>query len=464
MRWIHPNIAVVAAAVAGLLAQPPARAQVECGWAARSSDAPVEGRVQLSVFDRARGRLIAFERVIGAPSRAWEWDGHTWELVTQVGPNSALSAMYDSVRGHTIVVAGSGTWKWDGAAWTLLGPLPGSALWPYALAFDSIRGVGVLVGGGGQRVRTFEWDGAAWSERAVVGPTRRDEFPIAYDAARQRVVLFGGSVVPNAGGVNDVWEWDGVGDWTLARSTAPPSVTQPHGRLKATLAFDETQNLMLMFGGSGSGGDLNDLWAWDGASWSRRFYVGPPPDGNTALLYDSLRQRPLLHAGDGPGTQIDLWSLGQYPASPQVLLAPAPVAVVQGGRAEFHVGATPDTEGTTYSWRRYTVVVANGGPVSGAETDTLVIDPVGPQHMGLFDAYVANECVGALSPAATLRVAPACPGDADFSGAVGFEDLNAVLSNYGVSSVAPIFGDVNVDGVVNFLDLNIVLVGFGAPC
>jgi len=62
----------------------------------------------------------------------------------------------------------------------------------------------------------------------------------------------------------------------------------------------------------------------------------------------------------------------------------------------------------------------------------------------------------------TAMVGAACPGDANGDGLINFADLNAVLSDFGMSGA--LAGDVNDDGVVNFADLNEVLSNFGVDC
>jgi hypothetical protein len=58
-----------------------------------------------------------------------------------------------------------------------------------------------------------------------------------------------------------------------------------------------------------------------------------------------------------------------------------------------------------------------------------------------------------------------CSGDSNGNGAVNFEDLNAVLSNFGSSAAAGFpFGDVTNDQIVNFDDLNATLSAFGNSC
>ncbi len=58
-----------------------------------------------------------------------------------------------------------------------------------------------------------------------------------------------------------------------------------------------------------------------------------------------------------------------------------------------------------------------------------------------------------------------CVGDANDDLAVGFADLNIVLSQFGQSgAIGALHGDVTGDGVVNFADLNAVLSAFGGQC
>ncbi len=56
---------------------------------------------------------------------------------------------------------------------------------------------------------------------------------------------------------------------------------------------------------------------------------------------------------------------------------------------------------------------------------------------------------------------PACPGDADGSGAVNFADVLSVLANFGGSGPA---GDANHNGFVDFSDVLTVLANFNAIC
>lgn len=64
-----------------------------------------------------------------------------------------------------------------------------------------------------------------------------------------------------------------------------------------------------------------------------------------------------------------------------------------------------------------------------------------------------------------IPVPSGCPGDADGDFDVDFDDLNAVLGNWGGSGpVADVHPAGAPDGVVNFDDLNAVLANWGSAC
>lgn len=60
------------------------------------------------------------------------------------------------------------------------------------MAFDSLRGVTVMFGGGSFRSDTWEWDGSNWLGPLPSGPGGRIDHAMAYDDQRYRTVLFGG--------------------------------------------------------------------------------------------------------------------------------------------------------------------------------------------------------------------------------------------------------------------------------
>src|SRR5262249_16919837 len=58
----------------------------------------------------------------------------------------------------------------------------------------------------------------------------------------------------------------------------------------------------------------------------------------------------------------------------------------------------------TYQWRKNGTPLADGGPISGATTATLVIDPVAFTDAGSYDVLVTDSCTHTASNAATLSV------------------------------------------------------------
>jgi len=81
----------------------------------------------------------------------------------------------------------------------------------------------------------------------------------------------------------------------------------------------------------------------------------------------------------------------------------ADVSVIVGSPAVLHAEASGS--GTlTYQWRRNGVPLSDGGPISGATTATLTIDPVAFTDAGSYDVVVTDDCGAAPSNAATLSV------------------------------------------------------------
>jgi hypothetical protein len=139
-----------------------------------------------------------------------------------------------------------------------------------------------------------------WTQKEDIGPSPRDGHRMAYDAARQRVVLFGGQI-GKASNVytNDTWGWDG-GAWTQVADTGPGP------RVDCGLAYDDSRQRVVLFGGFWFGPDLarssylSDTWEWDGAEWTQIADIGPTPRTACALTYDTVRQRVVLFGGSGP--------------------------------------------------------------------------------------------------------------------------------------------------------------------
>ena len=92
---------------------------------------------------------------------------------------------------------------------------------------------------------------------------------------------------------------------------------------------------------------------------------------------------------------------------------PSDITGCDGGQAYFVVGA--DGSSNLYQWKKNGVSLANGGNISGANTDSLVINPVSAADAGSYTCEVRNFCSGPITSSAgvltigTILPAPAGP-------------------------------------------------------
>jgi len=176
----------------------------------------------------------------------------------------------------------------------------------------------------------WEWDGSAWTERCsssvapveacdTTKPVARYRHTMAYDngPARDRVVLFGG-YSDDYGYLYDTWTWNAAtGAWTQANDGSGAAycddymngaATSPAPRVDATMTFDASQNLVILYGGYCEGYVLDDIWSWNGTAWARITptttnapctAARPEKRFGHTLAYDSGRSRHVLYGGMG---------------------------------------------------------------------------------------------------------------------------------------------------------------------
>jgi len=123
-------------------------------------------------------------------------------------------------------------------------------------------------------------------------PPARSYCAMAYDPVSKKVLLFGGE--GKTGNLNDTWAFDGS-NWTqLAPAVAPPV------RNGATMAFDWISKKLIMFGGFNVNTYLQDTWVWDGATstWTEIQMKSPPPRATGAMLFtDPVTGRAIMFGG-----------------------------------------------------------------------------------------------------------------------------------------------------------------------
>lgn len=261
---------------------------------------------------------------------------------------------YDPLREELLVVGGRSVrdlvqrdvWAWDGRAWrqstadgfpacedgTGFGDDPFGYL---AYAGSLSRTVLLcrfldpvapppLSSGETDELRAYGWDGAAWGPIALHGaaPVGRVGHAVAYDPARRQLVMFGGNTGslqvagPDAPGfretLGDLWALEAVLPTALAGTDTPnaqaslrwvqlsPEGPTPGPRDRAALVWDPAREVLVLFGGFGPNrAPLDDLWTWDGTSWTEIPRAGswPAARGGHTMVFDPRTGRVGLLGG-----------------------------------------------------------------------------------------------------------------------------------------------------------------------
>ncbi|MBE7491760.1 MAG: choice-of-anchor D domain-containing protein [Planctomycetes bacterium] len=191
-------------------------------------------------------------------------------------------------------------------------------LFGHVAVFDAANDRMVIFGGRKGSIRSNEtWvyqRGAApyWRRIYPAGttPAGRQYAAAVYDAAGQRMIVFGG--FGNSGALNDAWQLSlgaGTETWTQIAAASPGI---PAARYGHSLVLDAGNNRVLMHGGLGST-YLNDTWALDlGTSlWGAAAIStgGPGRNGHAAVL-DAAGNRMVVYGGHTTaGTQSDVWQM-----------------------------------------------------------------------------------------------------------------------------------------------------------
>lgn len=240
-------------------------------------------------YDSASGNVVMFGGSGSLPllssnmNDTWTWNAasKSW---TQVQGNTLLpgsnqpsqragARMARDVNGQLILFGGSNgatdfndTWRFNGTGWTKL-IANGAAGQPSGrydggMASDS-TGTVVLFGGtgtAGALSDTWTWNGTAWTSSVASGPSARTapamEGCTASACAGSVLTLFGGADASGTS-LGDTWGWSGSA-WTLLSSGG--GSTEPSAR-SAAAATEDGAGDVLIFGGSGASGLLNDTWS-----------------------------------------------------------------------------------------------------------------------------------------------------------------------------------------------------------
>ena len=285
-------------------------------WMLRSTTGPPPRIWHAMAYDSNRGVTVLFGGT--GPNNesygdTWEWDGRNWieRIVPGPPPRSDHGMAFDSARGVTVLYGGavindplnSSVWEWDGATWREYRPPlwtpPSEHPHPWllhpAMAYDSVRQVTVLFGGGTGNNNavsdTWLWDGSSWTLGSTIGPPARYGHAMAYDSLRHVVTLYGGEPDGGQGYFDDLWDWDGT-SWTER------TVTTPRARDAHTMTFDSQRGEIVLFGGMGNGNRIkSETWEWNGETWTDRTVTRLYSAAPQVMAYDSQRNRIVLFGG-----------------------------------------------------------------------------------------------------------------------------------------------------------------------
>src|SRR5207249_3986926 len=230
---------------------------------------------------------------------------------------------YDAQSDRVILFGGEDTaavlgdtWAYDFSSngWTNADPATRPVRRVYhAMAYDAqsdrvIFFGGDLAGGLFNDTWAYDFNTNAWTDMAPgLSPPATLCDAMAYDSESDRVILFGGYV--NGGGVsNDTWAYDfKANTWT----DMDPLV-KPHGRYNHAMAYDSASDRVILFGGYDSGSNFNDTWAYDfnTNAWTDLDPPAKPPvRSQHAMAYDSGSDRLIMFGGVGsPGYLNDTWA------------------------------------------------------------------------------------------------------------------------------------------------------------
>lgn len=181
-----------------------------------------------------------------------------------------------------------------------------------AAAFDPISNRVIIYGGlitsPAQSINEmWAYNGSGdWSQVTATGASPRWGHQMVTDTTLNRLVTFGGRSPTINSLADDTLVWNGTA-WQTVATTNAPSPRFLHG-----MAYDAFRNRVVVFGGRDGFAPNNETWEFDGSDWTQIATPNAPaPREEMGMVFDTSLNRVVLFGGCDESTQTvygDTWS------------------------------------------------------------------------------------------------------------------------------------------------------------
>ena len=275
-------------------------------------------------YDPQSRRLLMFGgSTASSPlNDTWAWDGKGWiELHPATVPSGGNPAMAYNTQTRRLELfvsdqSGIGLWSWSNGDWTKRAAFspqicsktatgtvcsPARAANPAgisSLTYDAaLNSILVLAPG----AETWTWDdnGQKWQQITTTHRVSSYLCCLTYDTASKQVLYLGNT--GTSGEINQTWVFDGS-DW----ATAPAQT--PTGQ-QIEMVDDPAADAVLMVGGSVNAPGAAATWLWKANGWQRVNVPSPPASVGFTIGYDPAHKQVLFFGGlDSYGRGVsDTW-------------------------------------------------------------------------------------------------------------------------------------------------------------